>query len=142
MKIIIPGKPCPLKRPRFSKRGKVYNSQKDLMIKNSFIIKSQYNGPILLGPLFVKVSFFMPISKSLSKKKQLKLENTFHDKHVDIDNLEKLCFDELVLAGNIFIDDSQIALSQSCKVWSNNPRTEITLETINYDFAAIKKDFE
>ena len=78
---ILDGKPIPLARPRFFRRGAfnvVYDSQK--RIKNKFItqLKSQKRKrqwDILNSELSLDIVFFMPIPKSLSKKKQKLLNN-------------------------------------------------------------------
>lgn len=126
-KIILYGNPIPLKRHRHTKKGLVYNAQKSEMIKNSFIISAQYSGPILYGPVKIKTIFFMPIPKSLSQKKQTELQGKYHKSKPDIDNLEKKLYDEIVLSGNIIKDDSQISISETSKIYSANPRTEITI---------------
>ena len=131
MKILIPGPPIALNRPRFSTINKrVYNSQKAEMNATSFIIKSQYHGPQLTGPLSISIIFFMPIPKSLSKKKQQQLAGTYHYKRPDIDNLEKYLLDCIAFSGSVFIDDSQIAMIKSCKIYSFNSRTEFTIRSL------------
>ena len=129
--IIIPGNPIALKRHRHTKLGHSYNSQCKLMDQISFIVKSQYLGLQLTGPLSINIIFYMQIPKSLSLKKQKQLDGTYHFKKPDLDNLEKMLADCVVRAGNILIDDSQISMIKSSKVYSFNPRTEFRINVLN-----------
>ena len=128
MKIIIPGNPVPKHRPRFSRNGRVYNDQRKYMNDFSFIVKAQYNNPILIGPLSIDITFFMKIPNSLSRLKQSRLNGQYHYAKIDLDNLLKLSWD--VLSGIIFEDDCQIALCSSRKLWSDNPRTEFEISSL------------
>ena len=83
--LVLPGNPTPLRRHRHSKYG-TYNPQKKEMLQNSFIIKSQYNGPQLTGPLSIDLKFYIEIPKSYSKKRKLQLDNNYCTNHKDIDN--------------------------------------------------------
>jgi len=82
---------------------------------------------VLDFPLEVEATFFMPIPKSISKKKQaLMLSNEIkHQKQKDLDNLLKYLFD--VCNEIVFKDDKQIWKIQAQKLYSEDPRTEITL---------------
>ena len=136
--IVIPGKPLALRRPRFTKFGKVYNSQREEMEYNSFIIKSQWNEEKLSGSLKISIVFYMQIPKSYSKKKKNSFINKLHSIKPDIDNLEKGAYDCMCNSGSVFNDDCQIALVESAKVWSDNARTEFIVETIDDEFNEIK----
>ena len=76
----------------------------------------------MTGALYLKVIFYMPIPKSLSKKKQVLLENTPHTKKPDLDNLIKT-FD--ALNGILWADDSQICTIMAEKKWSKEGKIEI-----------------
>lgn len=131
MRIIVPGNPVPLKRPRFSKRSsKVYNSQSKEMIANSLVIASQWNEEKITGPVSIYIVFFMKIPKHLSKIKKIKLSGSYHYIRPDIDNLEKKLLDEIVLSDKILMDDSQISIVSSQKIYSENPRTEFIVNKI------------
>ena len=79
------------------------------------------------------VKFYIKMPKTWSKKKKDEMIGTPHHQRPDIDNLEKRCYDIITLAGVVFKDDCQIAVTSSKKVWSNNPRTEIEIEEIDYE---------
>ena len=132
MLIIIPGNPVPAARPRVTSHG-TYNPKYYEMRKISQIIKSQWKCHPLVGPVFLNISFFMSIPKSLSIKKQKIMINKYHIKRPDIDNLEVMLYNALVKAEAI-IDDSQISSVTSRKVYSDNPRTEVEILMIDYDF--------
>lgn len=135
LKIIINEIPKPLKRPRFNKRtGKVFNSQSKEMKATSFIIASQYSGPVLTGPLSISTTFFMPIPKSMSRKKQDQLNCKYHQKRPDIDNCEKFLLDCIVLSGNLIHDDSQFAEIHSMKIYSKSPRTQFEIRQLKNEY--------
>jgi len=133
MKIIVPHVPVVASRPRVTKWStyfkEPYNSYKkylgnffkEWILENHHEIFPQY------VPLRVDISFYMPIPKSTSKKKTLVLqeEETFHTKAFDLDNAEKAILDGM--NKKIWYDDGQIARLSSEKVYSGNPRTEITI---------------
>ena len=141
MNITIYGDPKAQKRPRFARRGKfvtTYDPSK--LQKDNFICQLIKHKPAqpLDCPIVLKCKYFLPIPKSLSKRKKVRLANetTPHVKRPDIDNLDKFIMD--CMNSIFYNDDSQIFSKQSVKLYSNVPRTEITIDTIeNVD----RKDF-
>ena len=133
MKITIYGDPKAQKRPRFARRGKfvtTYDPSK--LQKDNFIcqiIKHKPEQP-LDCPLILTCRYYLPIPKSFSKRKKLRLsrERTPHVKRPDLDNLDKFIMD--CMNSIFYNDDSQIYFKQSIKLYSNIPRTEIELEGI------------
>lgn len=124
MKLTILGKPLAKKRPRFTRRGKhviTYNSQKDEMDYTKAVIKSQYSGKPLSGALSCSIIFYMPTPKSRKGEH-------WHCIRPDIDNLEKFIFD--CLNGIVWIDDCQVSEVYKRKIYSDNPRTEITIDKL------------
>ncbi len=114
----IPGAPIALQRPRKGKHG-FYDPQRH--IKNAMqIYLSHYEGPLLQGPQFLIVIFYMPIPKTASKKEIQRLKGTFHPLRMDLDNLIKFCLDMCQDAGNIFKDDAIISGALAFKVWDEN----------------------
>ena len=130
MNIIIPGDPIPKNRPRFTRKGRTYDDQTKVMKDIAILIRAQcdltcpYRIPVKLN-----IIFFMPIPKSLSKKKQAELSGTPHYKRGDIDNYFKFSMDCLVNAGNVITDDAIIAEIHAYKIYSTDPRTEINITT-------------
>ncbi len=128
--IVIPLIPYPAPRPRFSKFG-TYNPKKYTEYKKALLqlariqSKSYFEGCISLD-----ITFFMPIAVSLSKKKRSELiEQHYHIKKPDLDNLLKSVKD--ALEGTFYKNDSQICEVTMKKVYSDKPRTEFTLSSIN-----------
>lgn len=114
----IPGAPIALQRARAGKHG-FYDPQKH--IKNAMhIYLSHYDGPLLTGPLFLTVYFYMPIPKISSKRLIGNLKNSFHAIRPDADNLLKWCNDLCQSSGNIFKDDACIAGGLFLKIWDEN----------------------
>lgn len=138
---VVPGKPTPLYRPRFSRRG-TYNPQKEALAVFSLHLHSQFsNKKPFAGSTHLEVIFHMPIPQSLSKKKQKKLFGMYHIKRPDLSNLIKFIED----AGNeiIFTDDCLITSIDAKKIYSFEPRTEIIIKETGDDFmvSELKKDF-
>jgi len=134
MKIILYGNPRPLKRARHS-LGRTYNSQNAIMTALSYEIRESV--PLLQrkieGPVELNIKFFMQIPQSYSKKKRESLINTYHFKKPDIDNLEKMLLDCIVRSDSIIKDDSQVSKMTSLKVYSDQPRTEVIIRSLDED---------
>lgn len=126
--IEIPGIPKPLKRHRTSK-GKTYDPSKDDKFNFAWEVKSRCMG---LFPhsqsIKVDLEYHMPIPKSYSKKARLKLVGEPHQKKPDITNLAK--FTEDALNNVLWEDDSLIVELTLKKVYSEEPKTVITVEKI------------
>jgi len=123
MKIIVYGNPRPLQRPRLS-RGRVYNPSSDDINKMKRILQQHVKKP-LDGALDMHIAFYMPIAKSLPKKKQAERENAPHTSRPDLDNLIKLVCD----AGNgiLYHDDCQVVSLTATKCYGTDPQTTITV---------------
>lgn len=81
------------------------------------------------GLIRVSMKFYMPIPKAVSKKKRLEMDGLYCDVGGDIDNLQKAVYDALNTIA--WSDDKQIvSIGKIDKVYSVNPRTEITVEEI------------
>ena len=81
------------------------------------------------GLLRVSMIFYMPIPKALSKKKRMEMIGTYCDVGGDIDNLQKAVYDSLNMV--VWGDDKQIvSIGGIDKLYSDKPRTEITIEEI------------
>lgn len=124
MKIIIPHSPIPAARPRVTHRG-TYNPKQREQIDTTYIIKQQYTKQPLTTPLEVTLLFFMPIPKRMSIKKRKAILGQPHTIKSDLDNLVKFSLD--CMNGIVYKDDAQIYEIVAQKVYSDNPRTEITI---------------
>lgn len=107
--------------PQNSIKLKLQLDIKKLMKENSFSI-------IENGPICMTLTNFVEIPKSLSKNKKIELEGKYCDKRPDIDNYFKFWAD--VLNEVAYKDDKQIVSMSSEKIYSNNPRVEISLNKI------------
>lgn len=136
MKIILLGIPIAQQRHRDRGGGGKYDPQSALKGPLGLFIKSQIRGQKLqphqlrssiplTGAVSVVMRFHMPIPKSTSKKKALLMEvgKIHHIKKPDLDNMEKFYTD--VLKGIAWKDDSQVISSDTKKMYSTHPRTEI-----------------
>lgn len=141
MRIVIPGNPVPKGRPRFRvarSRGafgekpkewvQTYNDAQtergeQRVRKEAF--KAMEGREQLIGPVWLKLEFYVPIPQSFS---QVKREKANHGEILpvtrpDIDNYEKLICD--ALNGIVYQDDNQIVHSECVKRYSDNPGTII-----------------
>lgn len=125
----ISGAPIPLARPRFSGTV-VYDPQKSLRFAKAIELKAQHNHTWQFeGPLHMELIFYMPIAKSLSKIRRTQTNHKVHSKKPDLSNLIK--FVEDVATDILFTDDSLIASIRAFKLYSNDPRTELSLYEID-----------
>ena len=133
MKITIPGKPIAKARPRFARRGKfvtTYSDQETEESKFLWEVRQQINESPYQGAISLVIRFYMPIPKSTSKKrsKLMEMGQIYHTKRPDLDNLEKFVSD--CLSGEAWRDDSQVVHSDTKKMYSKEPKTEIWIMEI------------
>ena len=88
-------------------------------LKQKEMLKNRFSGALQLNLLF-----FMPIPKSISKKKRGLLR--YVSKKPDVDNLAKAVMDAMNNTG-IWEDDSQIARLDVVKAYGEEPKCIITL---------------
>lgn len=130
----ILGPPRPKGRPRFTVRGKypiAYTPAKTREAEQNILIQAMPHRPA--KPLDVAlrfiVVFHMPIPTTFSRKKKGLAINKFLRpiKRPDLDNLAKI---KDALNKVFWTDDSIIVEEFLYKVYSETPKTEITIETI------------
>lgn len=134
MTIEINEVPIPASRPRVSRfrtfYSEPYNSYKTLlkqkiiecMPKRSFPVYEQYK------PLKLHIVFYMPIPKSISKKKAKTMVGKPHTKKPDNDNLLKSVLD--AMNNIVYHDDGQVSCINVYKVYSDEPKTVIQVECL------------
>lgn len=131
LKFTVPGNPVAKGRPRFATRGKsviAYTPKSTKTAETSVTEYAKYHMGLakpLSGPVAVDITFYMPIPQSKSKAARERLNGSWHISKPDKDNLEKLLLD--ALNGIVWVDDSQVCQSASRKIYSLEPRTEITI---------------
>ena len=139
MRIIVEGNPVAKKRPRFARRGKfvaTYSDQETEEGRFLLLAKGQIDRQ-RTGPLRVDCIFYMPRPKShygTGKKSGVLKQDAplYHTKKPDIDNLQKMVYD--CLNGFAWSDDSIVCISESRKVYSDRPRTEIKIMEVGNEW--------
>ena len=136
IEIIIPGKPIPKARPRFSRRGKyvvTYSGQQALVDACVAEIKNQYHDEPVKGPISVICwfDFERPKSHFGSGKNSQKLKNNAPEMHIvkpDVDNLIKFYLD---CANKIlWKDDCQIVQILGFKRYTDEAETIIMIRSM------------
>lgn len=129
MLFVVPGPPVPKARPRVTRFGHTYTPQKTVnqenKIREAFLLEKWESTD---EPLALRIRAFMPIPTNLSKSKRKLI--FWHSKRPDADNIAKLVMD--ALNGLAYKDDGQIAKLKIEKFYSENPRTEIEIERLDF----------
>ena len=121
---VLKGEPIPLARPRLG-HNHAFDSQKRVKAMIGLQLNSYHRGrPPLTGPLQLDVTYFMKTPKAKPK-----LNNQHHAVRPDLDNLIKMTLDTCQDC-NCFLDDAQICVIHAQKIYSQEPRTELTLTQI------------
>lgn len=136
IKITIPGSPIGKGRPKFSTFGgypKAYTPQKTVNYEN--LVKMAFQASGSKGydkgiQLRAEITAYFPIPKSTSNNKRFEMLYgvIMHTKKPDADNVAKSILD--ALNGLAFYDDSQICELRVCKMYSDEPRAEVTIREI------------
>ena len=112
-RIVFPGKPIPLNRPRLGRRG-IYDSQISLKKKTIHCLMQQKHlWQKIEGPVRMHFEFRMPIPKC-SKKKAEQMIRSHHTRRPDLSNMVK--YYEDCLQGQVYDDDSQIVEITAVKI--------------------------
>lgn len=135
IKIVIPGEPVAQGRPRFAKRGnfvQTYDPAKSKDYKayvRLLATNARLDGtlPPLECALEVEIKAFVAIPKSFSKKKREDIAAGIltPTKKPDCDNIAKIILD--AMNGIIYEDDKYITKLYVEKIYSDNPRVEVTI---------------
>lgn len=138
---VVPGPPRPLQRARVGRMGahaRMYDPDANTTNKATvgFYAKQAMqmfakagNGKLLIGPLTLEVTFYLPKPKSKVRKNSNPFP--YPDSGVDLDNLVKLVCDSMT--GIVYHDDRQIVCIVAHKRWAgaDGPQTKIGVsETI------------
>lgn len=114
-----------------TKQGHTYTPKKtadyEKRVRKAYA--ERYDEPLPDGiPLYMDVTFFMPIPKSWTKKKQemARREEIFPVGRPDIDNLWKGILDALN-GGVAYHDDSAVVAAEIRTCYSDEPRAEVVI---------------
>lgn len=129
-RVVVPSKPVPKGRPRFSMAGgkpRAFTPQATVTAESwvRLCCTQQVGTPCLRGPLRVWVEAVMPIPASMRRAdRAAALAGTLmHTKKPDADNLAKLALDALI--GIAWSDDTQVVELVVVKRYGAEPMTVI-----------------
>lgn len=129
---IIEGEPQGKGRHRTTKKGINYTPQKTLLYENwiKTCYLSRVGEKMLQGPIKMEIQAYFKIPKSTPKKyiEDMRTGKTPHIKKSDADNIAKVILDSLNKIA--YKDDSQVCELHIKKMYSDNPRVEVTIQEI------------
>ena len=133
IRIVVDGPPIGKGRPRFIRAtGRAYTPTKTVnyeAILASAGMSAMGRSPPLEGPLIVRVTAFMPIAASWTKKKvAAALEGRLRPGKPDADNVIKAIGDSL--NGIVWRDDAQLCDVRIIKLYDPDPHLEIEVEPL------------
>jgi len=137
MNLTINIPPMPQSRPRFTSRGdytRAYEDKKMTAYKNAVAdcVRRQKGADVLTGNLSLVLDFYVETPNYLKNRKKsqerLKNEQIWCGNRPDLDNYIKAILD--ACNGVLYLDDNQIVMMSSRKVYSLDPRTEIKIEIL------------
>lgn len=125
-------RPVPKARPRFSKFGHTFTSQKTKDFESMLKAKAratmiEHKLKPLEGPIFATMVFGFACPKSASKKRRAELLAGCHTSKPDLDNLVKTidAFNDIV-----WRDDSQIMSISASKCYAENDFVLFSFQTL------------
>jgi len=122
MTIRIPVTPKPKQRVRVV-NGHAFTPKKTVQYEQ--IISSAGQGIRVTGAVSLTVLFEMPMPKSWSKAKKIRMNGTPHIQTPDTDNLLKAVMDGMRC---VWSDDRTVYQVSGTKLWAYDPQVIITIE--------------
>lgn len=138
IKFTVMGEPRGKGRPRFARRGQfvqTYTDDATVSYENLVRLSYQQQCGFHIFPkecmLEMRISCYLPIPKSASKKKQLLMEQNVlrPTKKPDFDNMVKVVCDALNKVA--YADDTQIVDGMVRKFYSRQPRMVVSIKEIS-----------
>jgi len=127
MKYILPGKPNPLRRPRFT-ANRVWDSQKSEKLCTGITIGNIHGDhPFYEPPIAIEFKFYFKMPKKVNNLRGIHQFDEFSH-YPDIDNLIKYYLD--CCNGLIWLDDRFVTKIFSEKLYDLEARTEMEVWTI------------
>lgn len=90
------------------------------------LVSQHGSDPVFCGPLHMDLTFYMPLPKSLCKRKK----TVWHHTTPDLDNLEKFLLDTITKTGVIWRDDRLVSSMSVKKIYDKHPRTHIVIKEL------------
>ena len=130
----VPGEPVAKGRPRFRRSGKTYTPGRTILFENLVRLAFDRSGGVMAAqglPVRITITAYFQIPKSASRiRHDMMLKGLLRPKKKpDADNVLKAVCD--ALNGVAYYDDAAIVDARVMKYWSDKPRTEIAIETID-----------
>lgn len=134
-KFVVPGRPRPKGRPRFTCVGRPYTPKETVEYERA--VRKAYQecgGGMFDGPVSATVRCYFDIPQSYTKKRtaacKCNIERPTGKNHGDCDNLAKGVLDSL--NGIAYKDDSQIVSLEVQKLWGSPERAEVIIRDTWY----------
>lgn len=128
-KVVIPIAPVPASRPRVTRWSTFYSKTYTQFKKDvdDYFLEHPLEGSKypLKGLFKVDMVYHIKMPNMSSKKADL-IDGTWCDKNIDIDNLHKAAWDN-ILNNRYIEDDRYIVESSGKKLWSKEPRIEMCI---------------
>ncbi len=127
----VEGPPVGKARPRVTRWG-AYTPKKTAQHEASIRAAAQAAGiQQISGPVMLQVAFVMPIPASWPKKRReaAARQEIMPLGKPDTDNLCKAVMDGLIGIG--YQDDTQVVRLVACKLYGEEPRTEVWIESVD-----------
>lgn len=107
------------------KRGRVYDDQKVVKLRDYISIKNQHgSNPLFMDPILLDVTFIFQIPAYWTRDRKNKALNKPCDNRIDLDNCIKYLAD--VCHGIIYTDDRIITSIQADKIYGTHAKTLFT----------------
>ena len=110
-------------RPRQGRNGRFYTPHKTVQYEQ--IISLAVQGIRVTGAVSLTVVFEMPMPKSWSKAKKVRMNGTPHLQTPDTDNLLKAVMDGMRC---VWSDDRTVYQVSGTKLWAYDPQVIITIK--------------
>ena len=129
-RLFVNGVPKAQPRPRMTAKGHVYNPDSadgwKEEIKAAFL---SCRKPVITGPVYLKVCFFLPMPKDMKKNSIGTNECVRHARKPDLDNLLKAVMDALTSV-HVWKDDAQVYKTLAGKYYTGEKTgAQIIVET-------------
>lgn len=127
--LVIPGVPVVWRAPYVGSKGAYSPKHAEKQIVQA-LLRSMYKGEIITHQIRCDMMFFVPIPKSVSKKKQALMRAKELRPKGGGDRTNYLKFYEDCLQGIVIENDNQIVEGEASKWYDDEPRTTVHISII------------